>query len=216
MLDRELADALVGVGRDQHVDRVADGVDADEHQDRDRQHHDEGLQQPLDDEAEHRAPLRIRPSRPASAPASPRRRRATSPSCPRRRAGRARRSCRRRATSFLATGSSRLKRLMSIIGFCSAGIATPGSRVQGKFSSQDACEATGSISFAFAQVFGAFHQLCHFTWQPRLRSSHSRTAPCAGDVAAVPVHDQDAAEAGAHDAVEDVLHQRAQRRDLAA
>ncbi len=57
LLDRERADALVGVGRDQHVDRIADGVDADEYQHRDRQHHDEGLQQPLDDESEHDFPL---------------------------------------------------------------------------------------------------------------------------------------------------------------
>ena len=52
---------------------------------------------------------------------------------------------------------------ISTIGFLPSGAATFASRVQGKFSIQEAWEATGSISFTLAQVFGAFHQLWNFT-----------------------------------------------------
>ncbi len=55
---------------------------------------------------------------------------------------------------------------MSTIGFFPSGMATPASRVQGKFSIHEACEATGSIAATAAAVLGAFHQLCHFTATP--------------------------------------------------
>jgi hypothetical protein len=47
------ANPLVRVGRQQDVDRIADRVDADEDQDRHGDHDDDGLEQALDDEAEH-------------------------------------------------------------------------------------------------------------------------------------------------------------------
>ena len=105
---------------------------------------------------------------------------------------------------------------MSIIGFCSAGIATPASRVQGKFSSHEACEATGSICFAFSQVCGAIPPVVPLHLAAAVAVEPFKNRAMRRDVAAVAVHDQDAAEAGAHDPVEDVLHDRAQRRDLAA
>ena len=37
--------------------------------------------------------------------------------------------------------------------------ATPGKRVQGKFSIHEPCDATGSIACTLAHVSGAFHQL---------------------------------------------------------
>ena len=40
---------------------------------------------------------------------------------------------------------------------------TPASRVHGKFSIQEACEATGSISCTLPKVAGAAHQLWNFT-----------------------------------------------------
>ena len=55
--DRGGADFLGGVRRDEDVDRVADGVDADEHQRGHHQHDEEGLENALDDEAEHQEPV---------------------------------------------------------------------------------------------------------------------------------------------------------------
>ena len=45
------------------------------------------------------------------------------------------------------------------MGFLCSGWTTLASRVQGKFSIQEAWEATGSISWTLAMVRGAFHQL---------------------------------------------------------
>ncbi len=64
------------------------------------------------------------------------------------------------------------------MGFCSAGIWTPGSRVHGKFSIHEPCEATGSISWTRAQVFGAFHQSCTTSRQSGWSAVHSGTSWC--------------------------------------
>ena len=54
-LDRALALDLVGIGADQDLHRVADGVDADEDDDRHRQHDAGGLDQPPEEVDGHRA-----------------------------------------------------------------------------------------------------------------------------------------------------------------
>ena len=58
-----------------------------------------------------------------------------------------RRASRRRAARARRRGSSSRIVEMSAIGFGSCGSSTPGSRVHGKFSNQEACEASASISF---------------------------------------------------------------------
>src|ERR1041384_4701799 len=59
-----------------------------------------------------------------------------------------------------------------------AGNATPGTRVQGKFSIHEPCEESGSIACTFAQVLGAFHQLWKRTLQPLWSAAHSVASCC--------------------------------------
>ena len=51
--NRLFADLLRDIGRDHHVDRVADRIDTDKHHHRDDEHHHRSLQQALDDECQH-------------------------------------------------------------------------------------------------------------------------------------------------------------------
>ena len=82
--------------------------------------------------------------------------------------------------------------------------STPSSRVQGKFSSQEAWLASGSIDWTSAQTRGAFHQLCQSTCAPRVRRVPVLDAGRPGVVAAVPVDEQEAAEALAVQRVQQV------------
>src|ERR1043165_5922202 len=76
------------------------------------------------------------------------------------------------------TGSSARIRAMSTIGRCVVGIETPGRRVHGKFSIQDPCDATGSVSITLDHVFGAFHQLWKITRQSGCAAVHSAAHCC--------------------------------------
>ena len=67
---------------------------------------------------------------------------------------------------------------MSTIGFCPSGSFTPGSRVQGKFSIHEACDATGSMACTLAQVSGAFHQLWKSTRHAGWSAVHSAANCC--------------------------------------
>ena len=58
--DRALAVDLVGLRVDQDVDRVADRVDADEHEQRHHEEHDDALHAAADDVDEHRSRSRTR------------------------------------------------------------------------------------------------------------------------------------------------------------
>ena len=71
-------------------------------------------------------------------------------------------------------------RSKSTMGFCDAGWTTPASRVQGKFSIQEAWLATASISCTLARVRGAFHQLWNFTAVPGWSAIHSIARAPAG------------------------------------
>jgi hypothetical protein len=58
-LDRPLALDLIGVGADQDVDRIAERVDADEHQRRHHDDHEQALAETAEQECQHRR-LRVR------------------------------------------------------------------------------------------------------------------------------------------------------------
>ena len=55
-LDQRLAQGLIGGRIDHHVDRVADGIDAQEHDDRHGDHDHERLQNALDKKTDHAVP----------------------------------------------------------------------------------------------------------------------------------------------------------------
>ena len=58
-VDQGFAQGLIGCGIDHHVDRVADGIDAQKHDDRHGDHDHERLQNALDKKTDHAVPCRI-------------------------------------------------------------------------------------------------------------------------------------------------------------
>ena len=58
-LDQRFAQGLVGCRIDHHIDRVADGIDAKEHDDRHGDHDHERLQNALNKKTDHAVPCRI-------------------------------------------------------------------------------------------------------------------------------------------------------------
>ncbi len=229
--DRLLADLLRHVGRDHHVDRVADRVDADEHQRRDDQHHDRCLQQALDDESEHRQ----------------RRQRELNVGCGGGRGARSRSATQAQPSAMIARVSST----------ATSHIASTSSSLRWYRPPK----LPSPISFFFAARVDALvfrevdHRLCARTASARRPAasrgsspSTTRARPARIDlldlghglrrippvvpldlhaaiavqpfehgavrraVAAMAVDDDDLPEAGAHHVVEDVAHQRAQRR----
>ena len=85
---------------------------------------------------------------------------------------------------------------MSAIGFRSCGCATPSSRVHGKFSSQDAWLASLSIDWTTVPGAQAVPPVVPDDLRVRMSGApRGRAASAAGIVAAVAVHEQEAAKA---------------------
>ncbi len=136
-----------------------------------------------DDESEHgrSLPDQAQPSR-IRARVRPRRH-STSPSCHRRCAGKARRNCSSPSSSFLAhrIDAPEVATCPSSASARTGIGALRDPRPREILQVTRHAIATGSIPLAFAHVFGAFHQLRHFTGQTAIAPSHSRTAPCAAN-----------------------------------
>src|ERR1051325_3241609 len=68
--------------------------------------------------------------------------------------------------SRIAAGPRWVQAAHGTAGFAALGAVTPGSRVHGKFSIHDACDARGSSDWTCAHTRGAFHQLWNLTRMP--------------------------------------------------
>ena len=109
--------------------------------------------------------LRVAPGAVEHARGSPRPQPSRARACPRRAADRSRRSCRRRGRCAARRDRARAPCVIDHRPLRPSGSSTSGSRVQGKFSIHEPCDATGSIACTLAHVCGAFHQLWKITRQ---------------------------------------------------
>ena len=124
-------------------------------------------------------------------------RRATDRASPRRAAGRRRRNCRRREARARPPAARRACASRSTCGFSLVGGVTPASRVHGKFSIQFACEPRRIDGLNLRERVGRVPPVVELHAQ--LRMLHHQLAGERRDrrVAAMPVDDEDAAEARA-------------------